>query len=347
MPVKLNPAGEVLAAAEQKRAYDEVCKKVLAIKEIAARILSAVAEEFKDCSVDEIISCIEKREISSVPVDTDAPLISLENSENSTITEGTRFFDVKFTVRHPKADGEYISLIVNLEAQRDFSPGYPVIKRGLYYCSRLVSMQYGTVFTKSDYGKIQKVYSIWVCTNPSEEYRNTVTRYKIARESIEGEVKFKSAEDAEAERRDYDLMALVLICIGNTDDKALPPEGIIKFLSTIFSESLDFKAKISILEDKYNFKITEEIEEEVDRMCNLSEGIWEKGVAEGMSKGMSKGMSEGMSKGIAKGIAKGQLQQLTHDVEMLLSNGMTFDNAVKLLSITPDIADRIRETFKK
>lgn len=42
LPEKLNPTGEVLMAAEQKRAYDEVCKKVLALKEIAARILAAV-----------------------------------------------------------------------------------------------------------------------------------------------------------------------------------------------------------------------------------------------------------------------------------------------------------------
>lgn len=45
MPEKLSPAGEVLAAAEQKKAYDEVCKKVLALKEIAARILAIVVEE--------------------------------------------------------------------------------------------------------------------------------------------------------------------------------------------------------------------------------------------------------------------------------------------------------------
>ncbi len=359
MPEMLTPAGEVLAAAEQKKAYDEACKKVLAIKEIAARILLAVAEEFKDCTIDEIISCIEKREISTVPVDTDAPLIKLENSENSSLTEGTRFFDIKFTVRHPKADGEYISLIVNLEAQKDFSPGYPIIKRGLYYCSRLISSQYGTVFTKSDYGKIQKVYSIWVCTNPSEEYRNTVTRYKIARESIEGEVKFKSPEDAEAERRDYDLITLVLIGLGNADDNNLPPNGIVKFLSTIFSENIDFKAKISILEDMYDFKITEEIEEEVDRMCNLSEAIWEKGLAEGMNRGIAKGKAEGISEGIAKGIAKGisegiakgraegQLLQLTHDVEMLTSGGIEFDRAIKLLNITPDTADKIREILNK
>lgn len=91
VPEKLSPAGEVLAAAEQKRAYDEVCKKVLALKEIAARILAAVVEEVKDCSVEEIISCIGTPEIGNIPVDADTPVISLENSEDITINEGKRF----------------------------------------------------------------------------------------------------------------------------------------------------------------------------------------------------------------------------------------------------------------
>ena len=55
-----------------------------------------------------------------------------------------------------------------MEAQNQFYPGYPLIKRGIYYCCRMVSSQYGTVFTSSHYEKIKKVYSIWICTNPPE-----------------------------------------------------------------------------------------------------------------------------------------------------------------------------------
>ena len=43
------------------------------------------------------------------------------------------------------------------EKGNDFYPGYPLLKRGIYYCSRMISGQYGTVFVKSDYGKIKKV----------------------------------------------------------------------------------------------------------------------------------------------------------------------------------------------
>ena len=318
MPEKLNPTGEVLMAAEQKRAYDEVCKKVLALKEIAARILAAVVEELEGYSAEEIISCIGTPEIGNIPVDADAPIIPLENSEDSTINEGRRFFDIKFTVKIP-ISGEYIHLIINLEAQKNFNPGYSIIKRGVYYCGRLISSQYGTVFTKSDYDKIRKVYSIWVCTDPTEEYRQTIVRYKLGKEMVEGETKFKTAADAEKEHRNYDLLSLVLIGLDDPNSESMPQNSIIRMLSVLFAENMDFKAKIIALENEYNIKMTEEIEEEVERMCNLSEGVWEKGVA------------------------KGEINQLMRDVGNLMSNGMKFEEIVKVLKISSGTADEIRE----
>ncbi len=61
-----------------------------------------------------------------------------------------------------------IRLIINIEAQNDFYPGYPLIKRGIYYCSRMISAQYGTEFKNSHYENIKKVYSIWTQTLESE-----------------------------------------------------------------------------------------------------------------------------------------------------------------------------------
>lgn len=326
MSERLSPAGEVLAATEQKRAYDEVCKKVLALKEIAARILAAVVEELEGCSVEKIISCIGTPEIGNIPVDVDAPLIPLENTEDTTINEGMRFFDIKFTVKAP-VSGEYIQLIINLEAQKNFNPGYSLIKRGIYYCSRLISSQYGTVFTKSDYDRIRKVYSIWVCTDPTAEYRQTIARYKLGKEMLEGETKFKNPADAEKERRDYDLLSLVLIGLDDPNSGNMPQNGIIHMLSVLFAGNMDFEAKIITLENEYNIKMTEEIEEEVERMCNLSEGVWEKGVAEGMAKGM----------------AKGEINQLMRVVYKLMSKGMKFEEVENLLDITPENASEIKE----
>lgn len=112
-------------------------------------------------------------------------------TEDSTIKEGTVTYDIRFYAVAPQT-GEMIRLIINVEAQNDFYPGYPIIKRGIYYCSRMVSSQYGVEFTGSHFEKIKKVYSIWVCANPPQYRENTVTRYTIQEENLIGEVKEKN-----------------------------------------------------------------------------------------------------------------------------------------------------------
>ena len=68
-------------------------------------------------------------------------------------------------------------------------------------------------------------------------------------------------------------------------------------------------------------------QKEVDRMCNLSEGVWEKGIAAGM----------------AKGVIEGKLNQLVHIFETLMSKGMKFDEVVNLLDITLDNVTEIKK----
>lgn len=48
---------------------------------------------------------------------------------------------------------EPIRLIINVEAQNNFKPGYPLLKRAIYYCGQMLSAQYGTKFNHSHYEK--------------------------------------------------------------------------------------------------------------------------------------------------------------------------------------------------
>jgi len=61
----------------------------------------------------------------------------------------------------------------------------------------MIFSQYGTVFTKSDYGKIKKVYSIWTSTNPTLEREYSITLYKMTEDSLVGAVR--------APKRNYDI----------------------------------------------------------------------------------------------------------------------------------------------
>lgn len=110
--------------------------------------------------VDEAVSTLE-RMISEESVE--ELLSTLTDGQlHSTLTEGTLFYNVRFDAIAPKsADSteqeEVIRLIINVEAQTKFKPGYPLTKRAIYYCSRMISAQHGPIFTKSEWNYSMEV----------------------------------------------------------------------------------------------------------------------------------------------------------------------------------------------
>ena len=238
--------------------------------------MKSCLEEYRGSEISEIASkYIEgETQISEAAVHPDEEAGSLQirglNTEDSTINEGTVTYDIRFRAIVP-GTGERISLIINVEAQNDFYPGYPIVKRNLYYCCRLVSSQYGTEFTNSHYEKIKKVYSIFICMNPPNYRKNTINQYSIQEESLIGEF----GDNVEY----YDLLTGIIICLGDADDER---SGILKLLEVLLSSERSTKEKKKILQEDFGIKMTQELESEVSEMCNLSEGVEQKGIAKGI-----------------------------------------------------------------
>ena len=181
-----------LHVTDDSAGYDAACKRVLSEKAILARIMKSCLEEYKDCDVNDIAEkYIEGQpQVSAVPVlpDEGGTVISGMDTEDKSVREGTVTYDIRFRAIVPDSE-EQIALIINVEAQNDFYPGYPLIKRGIYYCCRMISSQYGREFTGSHYEKIKKVYSIWICMKPPQYRENTITRYRLVEEYLVGEGK--------------------------------------------------------------------------------------------------------------------------------------------------------------
>ncbi|MEF2795255.1 MAG: hypothetical protein U0N62_07250, partial [Hydrogeniiclostridium sp.] len=180
-----------LQAAGEKAQLDAACKRLLSEREILAWIMKSCLEEYRDCGVKEIAErYIEGTpQVGEEPVHPDeAPRIHGMSTEDSSIHEGTVVYDVRFTAMAPST-GEPIRLIINLEAQNNYHPGYPIVMRALYYCCRLISSQYGREFTHGRYDKIKKVYSIWICSEAPENRKNSIFRYRIAEDVFAGQTK--------------------------------------------------------------------------------------------------------------------------------------------------------------
>lgn len=138
-----------LDMAENKAKYDAHVRRILADKTILAWILKYCAEEFKDCSVEEITAAIEDNpELATVPVYSGkkrTEAIAGIHNEDTIPGEGTIRYDILFYARVPY--GERAKLLIDVEAQKKFKPGYSLVTRGVFYCARMLSSQFGTEFT--------------------------------------------------------------------------------------------------------------------------------------------------------------------------------------------------------
>lgn len=270
-------SNSITVSAENVR-YDAACKELLAEKIILAWIMKCTMAEFSAVSVQDIVEkyIVGTPQVAEMPIlpdETNAPRINGTGVEDTTITEGTVTFDIRFYAILPTI-GERVGLIINVEAQNDFFPGYPLIKRAIYYCCRMVSSQYGTEFTKFHYEKIKKVYSIWICSNPTKIRENTITEYGISERNIWGDVH----EDV----ADYDLLTAIMICLGKPEDTE--EKGILRLLDVLLSGEIDTNTKKRILENDFNIAMTEQFERRIVNMCNLSEGVFQKGVEQGIER---------------------------------------------------------------
>jgi len=263
---------------EQKAQYDEACKKVLAEKIILAWIMRHTMKEYADYDVQEIVEKFivgepKVAETKVLPDETNAPKITGTGIEDSTVTEGSVTYDIQFRAIMPDSK-EVVQMIINVEAQNDFYPGYPIIKRGIYYCARMISAQYGTVFTKSHYEKIQKVYSVWICTNPPKERSNTITEYSLTEKHHVGKVK--------ETKEYYDLMSAIMVCLGKNEDET--EHELLKLLDVLLSPEKKAQEKKEVLEKEFDIPMTEKMETEVTYMCNLSDGVEQRGIEKGIEE---------------------------------------------------------------
>ena len=80
-----------------------------------------------------------------------------------------------------------------------------------------------------------------------------------------------------------DLPAVVMIY---TADAFMDLQNdVIKMLSVLLSRNLNAKERMNILQDSFDIAMMEEVKQEVDKMCNLSQGVRAEGEAMGIAKG--------------------------------------------------------------
>jgi len=268
-----------VSAADEDAQYDEKAKRLLGNKIILAHILVKTIDEFKGMNPKDVVSYIEGRPfISAVPVEPGLTNAQKEengqrivglNTENTEINEGLIRFDIIFYVR--MKDG-ISQVIVNLEAQKDEPTGYHILNRAVFYVSRLVSSQKERDFVKTNYNDIRRVFSIWVCMNVDG---NSMAYVHLAKDDLLGSYPWKGG---------LDLLNIVLIGVADEIPEHDDNYRLHRLLNTLLSMDLSVDEKLGIMEKEYRIPVDDRIREDVSAMCNLSQGIREKGRAEGRAE---------------------------------------------------------------
>ena len=231
--------------------------------------------------------------------------------------EGEVRFDILFHAIAPS--GARVKLILNIEAQKNFYPGYDLVTRGVYYGARLISSQKDREFTDSNYDDIKKVYSVWICMNAPAYLQNTITEYKMEQHKLYGNYS-KPAR--------YDLLRVIMICLGNSENVTHQDNGdekLLRLLSVIADEQRTAEDKLHILDKEYNITTTSNLKGRVNYMCNWSEGIVER-------------VTERVTKQVTQQVTEQVTQQLNiSSVENVMRGcNVSLEKACEILQIKPE-----------
>ena len=199
--MQIEAAAAIDQLSNKEISYDEYCKKVLMNKYVLSHISRHVITEFKGMSIKEVLTCLEPDTKEGIK---QSEKINGMNTEDITGKGGLVRYDVLCGLGLPNHEGK-VDMFMNIEAQGKDNMGYPLLKRSIYYGSRLLVRQKNTPngFQKTNYEDLKKVYSIWICMKHSKKKSGVMNRYSLHEEHLGTAYAFP--------KRHYDLMNIVMI----------------------------------------------------------------------------------------------------------------------------------------
>ena len=304
---KYTEAASIITHYNDKKTYDMYCKRLLSNKQIIAYVMKACIPEFADIPLEDIPSYIEMSSIKNTAECEHIHDQQIEVTDES-IPGSQIKYDIQFEAMLPfkqKKAGKGTStekrlrMIINLESQARDDPGYPLIKRALYYCGRLMAKQKHPKdgFQHSDYGSIKKVCSIWICIGHNNQKNDVINTYQI-QETCETNIWHAAKED-------YDLITAVMVYPKKEtvrNGKAIPyalehmdenKQRLLELLKILFIKNLAVEDKKEQLQKGYGILMERELDKEVMNMCNFSDFIEQRGIEQGLLKGKAEGKTEG------------------------------------------------------
>lgn len=94
-------------------------------------------------------------------------------------------------------------------------------------------------------------------------------------------------------------MKVIMLCIEEQIEEVLTDvsgreerKRILYLLGVLFSPQIEYQKKRQILQKEFQIQMSKETESEMENMCNLSDGIYDRGVQQGKAEGKEEGKFE-------------------------------------------------------
>ncbi|WP_115716425.1 hypothetical protein [Amedibacterium intestinale] len=220
-------------------------------------------------------------------------------------------YDKLYEVKLPKT-----KIFVNIEAQSKENPGYPLMNRAVYYVSRLIDRQKNKSegFMKSRYGEMKEVYSIWIVMDMDVKKEEMIEVHTFP------------------EKEDKTLMNIIMVYPLKEDSE----NEVIRFLHILFVSDMEPAKKKQILEEKYKIKMTRELEEAMDDMCNVIEYYERKTRVEVLAEGKE------------AGIVEGEVNTMLKAIEKIEKNmNLSREEAMEILEIDEELKTKILDRLNR
>ncbi len=266
------------------------------------------------------------------------------NTENAETNEGLIRYDILFKVKTSKEIKESYAIIINIEMQKEEPRKYNLINRAIYYICRLISSQKQREFIKMNFDDITKVYSIWIVANMKSDSVNRIhltqdtlygkfkwncdsdlinivivgitgqsliTNNTITQDNIQKQDNGTSQDNVKNQKRTIFNNREISpnnekIQENIKEQDTIKSKELCRMLNTLFSNELGKKERLIKLENEFDISIDNDLKEEVEEMCNLGQGILERGEARGRQEGIREGRREGRQEGIREGRREGR-----------------------------------------
>lgn len=270
--------GNTIDAVDPNKAlYDKNIKELLADIQILAWIIKYTVDEVRQLEIQEIIKCIDAEtiEVGTKPLDpglTNAKRIENTQTENSIPNEGYVTFDIRLTLTYRE---KTVKIIINVEAQKSTNAkklGYHLENRIIFYLARLVSSQKEVEFFHSDYDNLKKVYSIWICMDGITDF---IEKVSLVPKIVFGKPNMQM---------NFDKMSGIIIQLRAQKNLSESKNHLIAMLEDLLCKE-EQEEKKKRLAQKYEMKMTVELERRLTDMCNLSDLVEERGIMLGKEQG--------------------------------------------------------------